>query len=128
MLERHHILTDLEINMWIAKNTGLSYYISDNKVILYTAIPLYELEEGQEFTLFDGLMRSKAICLDLLSIFSVSFTPKHEGIDNLNYAFCLDHVEQRYGLAQSTIPTYDKSVIRAVCVSIISTHSEELFE
>jgi hypothetical protein len=41
MRERHHILTDLEINMWIAKNTGLSYYIVDNKVILYTAIPLY---------------------------------------------------------------------------------------
>tara|TARA_Y100001936_G_C16055107_1_gene660439 strand:+ start:1508 stop:2014 length:507 start_codon:yes stop_codon:yes gene_type:complete len=82
-------LSDTEVNLTVAKLNGWTVTELHGKVFLEHPVKRYNLDYLSELNVFDGSIGSKALCLDMMTKFSVTFHPARE--ETQQYGRCGSH-------------------------------------
>lgn len=112
-------LSRFEINKGIAQLMGWRTSIVHDSVFLEHPVKAYGLDYHQAFDVLDGSIGSKALCLDLLEKFVVTYHPKR-----MDTPYRYSQKYGPYARCGSHEPVYDESPEKAICTAILLVYSQ----
>lgn len=117
LLNERQSQTASEISAGIAALLAYQFTLLDDTVVLGHPVKKYGFELGHHFNMLDGSIASKALCLDLLEQFSVTYHPKRP--EDQQYRFGQSGPYARCG---SHEPIYDECPEKAICLAVLKTY------
>lgn len=111
------IMKKLEITIGIAKLLKWNVSVTHDAVILEHPVEEYGFKDQHRLDVLDGSLGSKALCLDLLERFTVTYYPKRESGNEYRYGSV-----GSYARCGSLEPFESECTEKAICMAILKAN------